>query len=144
MLLGGVAVAGTAASYDAQQKSAKAQRQANDLQQRQAELTAARNRREAIRAARVAQARSAVVAEGQGAALTSSASGAAGAIVSQTNSNLSFLDQYGNISDQIASTIGKAQKFDAQANTYGAIANLAVSASSFDFGGKPKTTQPTG
>jgi hypothetical protein len=119
-----VATVGTVASISNANKSANAQREAQKYTRQQDNMIAARNRREAIRAARQSYAAAQQTGENQGVAQSSGAQGGQGSIVSQINSNLSFLDQYAVLGDQASVQLGRAAGFKAKADTYGAVANF--------------------
>jgi hypothetical protein len=101
-------------------------KKANKAQQQQVNLQAARQRRDAIRAARLANAQAVVTAENQGASTSSSAVGGQSSITSQLNSNLSFLDQYGTLSDQASAALGKAQTWEHRSKNGSAAAGLGM------------------
>lgn len=84
---------GTGVQYYGQMKAQAAQRQQMALQQD-------RQTTDTIRASRIAYANAQNNAAGSGTTDTSSAAGGQGAIESQLGSNLSFLKQYGDYSNQ--------------------------------------------
>ena len=120
-----VAAVGTGASIYQGQKAAKQQKKAVAIQRQQADLQNARTQRDAIRASRLAYAQSQAAAENQGVAGSSSAQGGQGSIVSQLNDNLSFLDQYGLMTDQAQRHLGKAASLQSSASMWGDVAGLA-------------------
>jgi hypothetical protein len=104
----GIAAGGAYSAKQASKRQAYYQKEANQIQQRQADLQAARQRRDAVRQARMSQGAAKQTAVSQGAARTSAAVGGQGSIVSQANSGLSFLDTMGALSDQAGEALGKA------------------------------------
>jgi hypothetical protein len=123
-----VSTVGTVAAISQGNKAANAQREAQKYTRQQDNLSAARNRREAIRAARQSYANAQQSAENQGAADTSSARGGQSSIVSQINSNLSFLDQYSTLGDMASVQLGRAAQFKANADTASSVAGLGMTA----------------
>jgi|SRR6478609_170239 len=121
----GVAAGSTVANINASNKAAKASQQAAALDRQRMNLQSARERREAVRASRLAFAQSQMAATNQGAGSTSGAQGAQGSIISQSNSNLSFLDRFNTLTDQASQQIGYANKFQQKAQTWNAVGNLA-------------------
>ncbi len=128
-------------------QGAAAQREANKFQRQQADLQAARQKRDSIRQTRIAMASVQQGAENQGVSGSSAAIGGQGSIQSQGTSNLSFLDQYNQLSDAASEALGKASIFQSKGNQYSAdaqsgsaIAGLAfqVFGMSGSFGGAPK------
>ena len=94
--VGGLAVAG-AGAYTANKNAKKqvaAQNEALAYQQKQNDLTAARQRRDAIRQARIARANATNSAATQGVLDSSGSIGGVGSISSQLKDNISFLDQW--------------------------------------------------
>jgi hypothetical protein len=126
-----VATVSTGVSIVKGQEAASQQRKAADLQRRQADLQAARQRRDTIRQTRASYAQAAQAAANQGASLTSASEGGLGSIASQGNENLSFLDQYKGISNNINARLGKATKLNGQAEMFGQIAALAGKGANF-------------
>lgn len=122
----GAAVVGTVKSAKAQKKANKLQNQALDIQREQANMTATLQKRDAIRAARLAGGAALQAGENQGASTSSAAYGGYGSIQSQLNANLSFLDQYNSLSDQAGMLIGRANKANMKAQVFGSVANLGM------------------
>lgn len=120
----GAAVGGQIYAGNQQKKANKAAQQSAALDRQRMNLQSARERREAVRSSRLALAQSQMAATNQGAQGTSSAQGGQGSIVSQLNSNLSFLDRYNTLTDQASQQIGYANKFSQKAQTGQAISNL--------------------
>lgn len=121
--LGAVAV-GTAVQIQQGRKAAKATAAASALDRQRMNLQSARERREAIKATRAANAQIQQGAENQGAAYTSAAAGGQGSVASQGASNLSFLDQYTTLSDMASIQLGRANRAQSNAATGGAVADL--------------------
>lgn len=128
------AVVGTGVSLYEGEKSNKLSQQANATQRQQADLQNVRSQRDQVRASRLALAQSQSAAENQGVGGSSSAQGGQGSIISQLSDNLSFLDQYGKLSDQASETLGKAQTANFNAHTFGDVASLGFQA----FGKAPE------
>jgi type II secretory pathway pseudopilin PulG len=96
----GLAIAAGSAymSYKAQQKQTKLQKTAIKAQRAQDNLRAARERREAIRNARISSGQVEQNAANMGSSDTSAALGGLGSISQQLNQGLSFLDTYNRLS----------------------------------------------
>jgi hypothetical protein len=107
-------------------RAASAQNTAIQAQQQQADLQAARQRRDAIRTARVASARAANAAATQGAFGSSGSLGGLASIQSQLGSNLSFLDTYNKLSDTATESLGRSNIFRARAEGAQAMSQLAL------------------
>jgi hypothetical protein len=122
----GAAVVGTVASIKNQNKAAKAQQEQFKYQRQMDNYRAARERVQAIRAARLSYGASQQAAVNQGAETTSGSLGALGSIQSQLNSNLSFLDTNNRLSDQATEAAGRAAKFGAAAQVWGSVANFGM------------------
>tara|TARA_Y100001963_G_C6791155_1_gene455466 strand:+ start:5339 stop:5890 length:552 start_codon:yes stop_codon:yes gene_type:complete len=133
-----IAAVATGGSLYMQNKSYKEQKKANALQRRQAELSNARARRDEVRKNRMALAASQVTAEGQGAYESSGAYGGQGSIISQGNSNLSFIDRSAQISDQTSKHLGKAMGYSNTASIFSGVANMAMSFAAYGGGSKVK------
>lgn len=123
----GLAVGGTAYNVMQQKKAAKAQKRAAQLSRQRQQLQDALSRREAIREARIARARSVNAAANQGVSDSSAAQGGAGSIVTQGNVNISFLDQNVLARDQAGEYLGRAQRYTQRASTGAAIAGFGAS-----------------
>lgn len=126
-ILGAVTVGTGIAGIVAQNNSANAQKQANALSQQQADLSAAREQRNAIRQTRIAAAEAEQNSETQGVSQSSSAQGGRESIQSQGDSNISFLDQTHTISNLESQKLGDAQAFANQAQEFAAISKVASS-----------------
>jgi hypothetical protein len=122
----GIAAAGSYMSYTAQKKAAKQQKNAIRAQRAQDNLRAARERREAIRNARIASGSLEQNAVNQGAGDTSAALGGLGSINQQLNQGLSFLDTYNRLSDQATVAIGKANQYEMKAKTYSEVGQFGM------------------
>ena len=126
LLLAFVAAGSTAASVVSSQQAAGAQRKAMRLQRRQQALEEAKQKRDLIRQTRIAYATSQSNAENQGVASSSSALGGAGSIRSQMSGTMSFLDQYGQLSDKINSANMSASSWASKANLFSDVSSLAM------------------
>lgn len=115
----------TVASYSQQRKAAKSQARAQEAEQRRADLQNARERRRAVRDARVM--RASIESQGALAGLTDSSavSAATSNVTSETNSNLSFLDQNQMLSQEASHANQQAADYAARAQGYADIAKLA-------------------
>lgn len=134
-----VGAAGTVMSYKQQKKQAKFQKRAQAAQRAQDNMRAARERREAIRNARIASAQITQNAANQNVAGSSAALGGIGSIESQLNQNLSFLDGMNRLADQASMNLGKAADAATSAGMWNSVAGLGMkvfsSAGSFSGGG---------
>lgn len=123
----GAAIVGTVGSISAQNKAAKADAEKVQYQRQSDNYRAARERVQAIRAARLSSGQAAQGAVNQGAYGTTSASlGGLGSITSQLNSNLSFLDTNNKLSDMASEAAGRAAKHGAAAEVWGAVAGAGM------------------
>lgn len=117
--------AATVYSAVQQRKAAKAQRRSIKAQQRMADLAAARERRSAIRNARVQQASIESQAANTGLVGSTAAAGASGNVTSRTNENLSFMDMTNYQAQQASKANEDAAKYQSRAATGEAIGKLA-------------------
>lgn len=122
----GVAAAGTYMSVKAQQKQVKLQKQAIRAQRAQDNLKAARERREAIRNARISTGAVTQAAANQGVSDSSATLGGLGSIEQQLNQGLSFLDTSNRLADQATEAIGRANIQGMKANTYAQVGQLGM------------------
>lgn len=120
----GVAAVGTIQAAHAQKKEAQALQDQNDIMRQQTQLQGARQRADAIRAGRTALAQAQQNAENQGVAGSSSAQGGQASIETQMMGNVSFLDEYNNMTDLAEQYGAKAEKYKAQADMWGTITNF--------------------
>lgn len=120
------AVLSTGASILQQKKSASAQKRARQAEQRAQNLRAAKERRESIRQARMAYARAQVAGANQGVYDSSGSIGGLGSIISQQNSNVSFLDGQMQLANYAGSQMDKAYKHEANAGMWSAVAGLSL------------------
>lgn len=118
----GAAVVGTINSANAEKKANAAQQQSIAMERQKTQLQSMRQRMDAIRTARDAYANTQQAAENQGVSSSSAAQGGQGSIFSQMTGNLSFLDQYGFLSDQSAKFIGQAQNYQSKASMWNSVA----------------------
>lgn len=124
-----IGAAGSYASYKQQKKAVKLQKQANRYQRAQDNLKAARERKEAIRNARISSGAVLQASVNQGSQDTSAALGGLGSIQTQANQGLSFLDQYNTLSDQASIALGKANSANASAQVWGQVSQLGFQVS---------------
>ena len=122
----GAAVVGTINSQRNQQKSLKLQQEAAKFERQKSNLVSMRQKIDAIRSARQSYAMAQQAAENQGVGNSSAAQGGQGSIISQMNSNLSFLDQYGFLSDQASGALQGAANAKGRADMWGAVAGLGA------------------
>lgn len=118
----GAAVVGTVQSAKFQKKSMRAQKEAAKFERQKNELQSMRQRVDAVRQARAAQATVRQAAENQGVSGSSVAQGGQASIISQMTGNLSFLDQYGFLSDQASQSLQKAANAQGNADMWSSIA----------------------
>lgn len=121
-----VATVGTGYSIYAGERANKASKKATKIEQQRNSLAEARQKRDAVRAARQSYAQAQATAENQGVSSSSAASGGQSSIVSQVSGEISFLDQYGFLSDQASKQLGKAQSWRNSANMGEAIAGVGM------------------
>lgn len=138
--LAAVAAVGTVSSAQQQRKAAKNQRRAQQTQQRIADVQAARERRDQVRQARVAQANLLSQQVAQGVQTTSGGQTGVAQVGQQAAGNLSFLDTVGDLSRQASIFNIQAAQAQSRAATAGAISGLALQGSSLFA---PTTTQTT-
>lgn len=122
----GAAVVGTANAIKSNKKAAKANARAAAYQRQMDNLRAARERRQAIRQARLASGAALQTSVNQGAVDSSASLGGLGSIESQLNQNLSFLDTNTRLADRASEQIGIANKYRAKADTASAIAGAGM------------------
>ena len=122
----GAAVVGTVKSINAQNKASRAQREQYAYEKQINTNKAIRERRDAIRAARLTGGQISQAAENQGAGGTSSALGAQGSIQSQLNNNLSFLDTQKSLADSAGGASLIAANARATASNWGAVSGLGL------------------
>ena len=120
-------VGGTIYSASQTAKQGKAQRRQYKFERQLAQNQAAKQRRDAIRAARIAGADLAQFAETTGGSTSSSFLGAMGSIQSQLTANLSFLDTNQKLADQASIQAGKAAQAATNASIGSAVAGLGAS-----------------
>lgn len=117
-------VVGTVQSARYAKKSVKAQQAANKFERQKQQLTTMRQRQEAVRTARQSYAQVQQAAENQGVAQSSVAAGGEGSIFSQMTGNLSFLDQYGFLSDQAGKSLEKSMGYQAKSSLWNTVAEV--------------------
>lgn len=130
--LAGAAVVGAAAlaggSLYMQAQANRQQARMAQFQKRQADLNAAKQRRDTIRANRLASSQALLNANAQGVSNSSGAMGGQDSIRAQGYSNLSFLDTMNTLSDQASKAYGKAIS---ASNTAGMLSSLSSLVGSF-------------
>lgn len=122
-----VSAGATLYSANQQSKAAKAGERSAALDRQRMNLQVAREKRDAIKAARIAYATSQQTAENQGSSGSSSSEGGLGSIQSQLSSNLSFLDQNQVLADAASVQIGIANRYMSRARTADAVGSVANS-----------------
>jgi hypothetical protein len=121
-VVGAVAAVGSAyMSY----KQGKAQQKAIRAQQRQADIANTRERRFAVRNARVARASIESQSANTGLFGSSATAASTSNVQGRLGENLSFLDQNAMLSQQASSANEQAARYGNMANTIGAIGNAA-------------------
>ena len=139
----GIAATATAGTLYQQNKAAKQQERQLDFQRQQASLQQNLQRREQIRAARIASAQAQLAGAAQGVDTGSSGlAGGTGSIISQLGSNLGFNLQMQSLSDQAGAAMGKAIRAGNRATIFSGIASMALTATSFAPNKAPTTTEP--
>lgn len=138
-----VAAGGAYMSHQAQKKQAKFQRRAAAAQRAQDNMKAARERREAIRSARIASGAVLQQSVNQGVQNSDASLGGLGSIGQQLNQGLSFLDGQNALADQASTALTKANKAQVTAGAWASASALGMqvfsSAGSLaGGGGKPK------
>ena len=121
-----VSVVGTGASILATSKANKYAKQSAAYQQQQDNLKNARQRVQAVRAARLSSGVVAQAGANQGVSESSATLGGFGSIQSQLDSNLSFLDRGATLSDQANIASVKASSARVSSQNFSAIAGLGV------------------
>lgn len=122
-----VAVAGLGTSIYEGNQQQKASKSANNFQKQQADLQAQRQKVDAIRQSRLAAASAVQAGANQGVSNSSAVQGGVGSIISQGNSNVSFLDHFNYLSDQASIELGKAQTAGFYSQSAAGVSSLAVS-----------------
>lgn len=129
----GAAVVGTIGSMDNASKQQASQQQAATYQRSMDNNRAARERVQAIRSARLSAGQATQAGANQGVSSSSASLGGVGSIVSQLDSNLSFLDTQSKLSDQASEAIGRASRYGAASAVWGSVAHLGMTV--FDSAG---------
>lgn len=127
-IVAAITVATTAGSLYSQQQANKAASRASAAQRRQEALSAAIQRRQQVKAGRQAQALAIQAGENQGVADSSGVRGGAGSAVSQSNSNLSFLDRQTQLADFAGGMFDRAQRWGDRAQMFNSASKLAGAA----------------
>lgn len=126
-----VAAVATGASVVSQNKSRKAQERASRVQQKIESRNAQRDRMSALRQAQIARATAIQGAVTSGTADSSGLSGQLSGIQATTASNLAFSQQTETGVGVINNYMRAAGRYQSQAGTYSAIANLALTGAQF-------------
>ena len=121
-----VTAVGTVATISAQNKAAAAQKKQYAYERQIQTNKSVRERRDAIRAARLTQGALVQAGANQGASDTSAALGGLGSIQSQLDSNLSFLDTNTSLANRAGQQAGIAKTAETAASNWGAITALGM------------------
>lgn len=126
-----ITVVGAAASIYSSQQAASASKKQAEAQRRMADIENAKQRREAVRQARISRGSIVSQGEAQGVSGSTGIAGGVAGVQQQLGYNLSFLDQM-----QTANT--QASVFGQQAADWGAKAQMAsqISSTAYGLGGK--------
>jgi hypothetical protein len=131
-------VVGTVATIGAQNKANNLAKQQFTYEKQLNQNNATRQRRDAIRAARMTQGSIVQTGNNQGAADTSSALGGLGSIQSQLDDNLSFMDTNTTLANKATDLGEERQSAMANAGNWAAISSLGMQVFSLTSGGKGK------
>jgi hypothetical protein len=118
----------TGASIYSSNKAASATKKASQAQRRQESLAAAIQRRQQFKNYRQASAQAVQAGENQGVADSSGSQGGVGSLRSQLSSNVSFLDQQGQIADYAGRMFDKAATWSNRAQMLSSASDLSVAA----------------
>lgn len=121
-----VATVGTVATISANNRMAKAQKQQYQFERQIQTNRSVRERRDAIRTARLTQGALVQTGENQGASGTSAAMGGLGSIQSQLSSNLSFLDTNTKLAQRAGDAGSAARQASNSAQNWGAVSALGM------------------
>ncbi len=144
-----VSTAAVGQSMNLQRKSAYAQKQAAETQQRQQRAQATRQRRQAIRAGIRQKQQMAAQAEAAGVQGGSGLAGGQAGISSQLGANLGFGSRMSGLSQQYTDFTSQAAQFSSESQIYGQIANIGFQAVPYGsqissaLQSSSSTTQPT-
>ena len=139
-----VASVGTVGSIVAGEKSRKQQKKANKIQEKVRQTQDSRARLAQVRQARMAQAQVLQGGATQGALGSSAVQGGYGAIGSNAENNIQFINQVDTLQQAINRRMESASNWSGAASAFGGIASLASSAGSMTGGPKPTGKTPTG
>ena len=120
------AVVGTAKTISSQNKANKLAKEQFAYEKQLNNNKVARERRDAVRAARLTGGSILQAANNQGASESSAALGAQGSIISQLDSNLSFLDTSKKLTDLAGQASVQRQGALNTASNWGAVTNLSM------------------
>lgn len=123
-----LAVGLAGASVVQQRKANKEEQKARKVQDKLRKAGARRERLAAAREAQIAAATSQQLGANLGVNESSSAKGAVDAIQSTAAGNIGWINQVDNMQTAIASRLQNADRYNSQANTYAALANLSSKA----------------
>ena len=132
-ILAVVGVAATTEQISQQKKAAIEAKKARRASQRINELKEQRTRRQTIREALIARGQLENVAAQTGSVGSSAVSQARSSISSQLGSNLSFLSQTGDLTEEISKRNQRAADASGRARSAGQVADLAFKAAAIDF-----------
>lgn len=121
-----IGAAGTYMSYKAQKKQTQLMQKSAAAQRSQDNMKAARERREAIRNARLSSGVVTQNAANQGVSGSSAALGGLGSIQTQLNQGLSFLDGMNKLADQASNYESRANKAGVKAGMWNSIGGLGM------------------
>ena len=128
------AVVGTAATIKAQNRANSMAKQQYAYERQMQQNRTVRERRDAVRAARLTGGALVQTAANQGASDTSAALGGQGSIQSQLNNNLSFLDTQSSLADKAGGASVARQSAINNAQNWGAISDLGMKVFSMSGG----------
>lgn len=131
-IMAATAVTGTAVSIYQAKETKEAQEKAGRTQQAQAELEANKQRQAQLRQARMQRARIQNIAAQTGTSGSAGEYGAEAHIGSQTNANLSFLDQSSLLARQTSASLSRAQSAQTKGQMAGTIAGFATKYADFN------------
>lgn len=125
-------------------KAARSSRNAQRIQRDADNLRAAQERRRTIRDGRIRQAAAEQNAWNQGVGTSSGASGGQGSIITQMNSNVSFIDDQQTAARISGQWLDKASSQTSASQMWGSFSNLAFMGAQSDFAQNFGKTDPAG
>jgi hypothetical protein len=120
----GVSAVGTIASISSSKKASKEQKRAQQLQQKRADISAQRERYQAVREARIRRGSLEAAAARTGTTATSGFAGGRAAIESGFAGNVAYSQQQQNLAGQVSQANISAADYQSQAATFGAIGGI--------------------